>query len=83
MRELRGNVDTRLRKLAEGGYDAIVLARAGLARLGRADEGAPLDAELLSRRPARAAWRSRRAPATSAVARRRAARSPTTLRSPA
>jgi hydroxymethylbilane synthase len=35
---LRGNVDTRLRKLAEGQFDAIVLARAGLARLGRAGE---------------------------------------------
>jgi hydroxymethylbilane synthase len=42
IRELRGNVDTRLRRLAEGDYDAIVLARAGLARLGRADEGAAL-----------------------------------------
>lgn len=31
---LRGNVDTRLRKLAEGQYDAIVLAKAGLDRLG-------------------------------------------------
>ncbi len=31
---LRGNVDTRLRKLAEGHYDAIVLASAGLTRLG-------------------------------------------------
>jgi len=31
---LRGNVDTRLRKLDEGQYDAIVLACAGLARLG-------------------------------------------------
>ncbi len=40
--ELRGNVDTRLRKLAEGRYDAIVLAVAGLERLGRADEGRPL-----------------------------------------
>lgn len=35
---LRGNVDTRLRKLAQGDYDAIVLAAAGLERLGRADE---------------------------------------------
>jgi hydroxymethylbilane synthase len=35
--ELRGNVDTRLRKLAEGDCDAIVLALAGLRRLGRAD----------------------------------------------
>jgi hydroxymethylbilane synthase len=31
---LRGNLDTRLRKLDEGGYDAIVLATAGLKRLG-------------------------------------------------
>ncbi|TDP71711.1 hydroxymethylbilane synthase [Roseateles toxinivorans] len=33
---LRGNLDTRLRKLDEGGYDAIVLAAAGLMRLGLA-----------------------------------------------
>ena len=32
--EIRGNVDTRLRKLAEGAYDAIVLAKAGIDRLG-------------------------------------------------
>ncbi len=31
---LRGNLDTRLRKLDEGGFDAIVLAAAGLMRLG-------------------------------------------------
>jgi hydroxymethylbilane synthase len=36
--ELHGNVDTRLRKLAEGELDGIVLAVAGLRRLGRADE---------------------------------------------
>jgi hydroxymethylbilane synthase len=34
---LRGNVNTRLRKLDEGQYDAIVLAAAGLKRLGLAD----------------------------------------------
>jgi hydroxymethylbilane synthase len=34
---LRGNVDTRLRKLDDGHYDAIVLAAAGLRRLGWAD----------------------------------------------
>ncbi|CAM4291235.1 hydroxymethylbilane synthase [Comamonas aquatilis] len=34
---LRGNVNTRLRKLDEGQYDAIVLAAAGLMRLGMAD----------------------------------------------
>ena len=36
--ELHGNVDTRLRKLAEGELDAIVLAAAGLRRLGRVGE---------------------------------------------
>jgi hydroxymethylbilane synthase len=38
MRDIRGNVDTRLRKLHEGQYDAIVLAAAGLNRLGLASE---------------------------------------------
>jgi len=38
--ELHGNVDTRLRKLAEGELDAIVLAAAGLRRLGRESEAA-------------------------------------------
>ena len=36
--EARGNVDTRIRRLEEGRWDAIVLARAGLARLGRLEE---------------------------------------------
>ena len=35
---LRGNVDTRLRKVAEGEVDAIIVASAGLRRLGRASE---------------------------------------------
>jgi hydroxymethylbilane synthase len=34
IRPLRGNVDTRLRKLDDGHYDAIILATAGLVRLG-------------------------------------------------
>ncbi|MFZ0091226.1 MAG: hydroxymethylbilane synthase [Solirubrobacteraceae bacterium] len=43
--EVRGNVDTRLRKLAAGEVDALVLAFAGLVRLGRAPEaGAVIDA---------------------------------------
>jgi hydroxymethylbilane synthase len=45
--ELHGNVDTRLGKLAEGELDAIVLAAAGLRRLGREGEigfAIPLDA---------------------------------------
>jgi hydroxymethylbilane synthase len=45
---LRGNVDTRLRKLREGHYDAIVLAMAGLHRLGvRALHTVPFDAQTL------------------------------------
>jgi hydroxymethylbilane synthase len=45
--ELRGNVDTRLRKLAAGEVDALVLAAAGLARLGRTDVvAAPLEGEV-------------------------------------
>ena len=34
IRDLRGNVDTRLRKVESGEYDAIVLSKAGLDRLG-------------------------------------------------
>ena len=46
--ELHGNVDTRLRKLEEGGLDAIVLAAAGLRRLGReAEIGFALPAETM------------------------------------
>jgi hydroxymethylbilane synthase len=35
---VRGNVDTRIGRVAPGDLDAVVLARAGLARLGRLDE---------------------------------------------
>lgn len=35
VRGLRGNVDTRMRKVADGELDAVVLARSGLARVGR------------------------------------------------
>ncbi len=68
---LRGNLDTRLRKLDEGQYDAIILAAAGLKRLGLADrirceisaedslpaagQGA-LGIECLAGRPDVAAW---------------------------
>jgi len=45
--ELRGNVDTRLRRLADGDYDAIVLALAGLQRLGRADAATGILDELV------------------------------------
>ena len=47
-RDIRGNVDTRLRKLREGQYDAIVLAAAGLDRLGaRATHAVPFAPDAL------------------------------------
>jgi hydroxymethylbilane synthase len=53
---LRGNVDTRLRKLAEGEFDAIVLAHAGMARLGRGGEATEvLDPLLMLPAPAQGA----------------------------
>ncbi|MEZ4553104.1 MAG: hydroxymethylbilane synthase [Dehalococcoidia bacterium] len=42
VREIRGNVDTRLRRVAEGAYDGVLLAAAGLARLDRLDEATQL-----------------------------------------
>lgn len=42
---IRGNVETRLDKLHEGRVDALLLAAAGLRRLGRLGEAAPLDPE--------------------------------------
>jgi hydroxymethylbilane synthase len=50
---MRGNVGTRLRKLAEGEADALVLAMAGLSRLGMLDAAAcPLDPSVLMPAPA-------------------------------
>lgn len=48
--ELRGNVDTRLGRLEQGDYAAIILATAGLARLGR-DAGTPLAVHELTPAP--------------------------------
>jgi hydroxymethylbilane synthase len=54
--ELHGNVDTRLRKLEEDDLDAIVLAAAGLRRLGREDEiGFRLPAEQMCPAPGQGA----------------------------
>ena len=53
---LRGNVDTRLRRVADGELDAVVLAAAGLARLGRIGEATELlDPMLMLPAPAQGA----------------------------
>ncbi len=61
---LRGNVNTRLRKLDEGQYDAIILAAAGLKRLGfgAAHRGAARSRRQPARASGRARWRSNAAP---------------------
>jgi hydroxymethylbilane synthase len=51
VRDVRGNVDTRLSKLADGEYDALVLAAAGLERLGHADAGSPLPVDVFTPAP--------------------------------
>jgi hydroxymethylbilane synthase len=48
---LRGNVDTRVGKVAAGELDAVVLAAAGLRRLGLAAAAAPLDPEVFTPAP--------------------------------
>jgi hydroxymethylbilane synthase len=54
--DLRGNVDTRLQKLAAGDFDGLVLAAAGLRRLGRAEEIAfEFDPEQLTPAPGQGA----------------------------
>lgn len=53
---LRGNVDTRLRKLVEGEFDAMVIAVAGIKRLGRGDvPHEPLDTRILLPAPGQGA----------------------------
>ena len=51
VRDLRGNVDTRLRRLDEDGFAAIVLASAGLIRLGRDGVGEPIAAATMTPAP--------------------------------
>jgi hydroxymethylbilane synthase len=54
--DLRGNVDTRIRRLREGQFDAILLAMAGLTRLGRVGEVTePLDPGLMIPAPGQGA----------------------------
>lgn len=52
---LRGNVDTRLAKVASGEIDATLLAAAGLDRLGRGDVGAAIDIDVMLPAPAQGA----------------------------
>jgi hydroxymethylbilane synthase len=55
-REIRGNVDTRLRKVRDGQYDAVIVAAAGLRRLGIAfDEREALPIELCPPAPGQGA----------------------------
>lgn len=55
-RDIRGNVDTRLRKLDEGRFDAIILAYAGLERLGLAGRiSETLPAEIMTPAPGQGA----------------------------
>jgi len=51
----RGNVDTRLAKLAAGEVDATLLAAAGLDRLGRAEIGIPIPTDVMLPAPAQGA----------------------------
>ena len=52
---LRGNVDTRLARVAEGAIDATLLAAAGLDRLGRAEVGAAIAVETMLPAPSQGA----------------------------
>jgi len=52
---LRGNVDTRLGKVASGEVDATLLAAAGLDRLGRGDVGVPIPLDVMLPAPAQGA----------------------------
>ena len=51
---LRGNIDTRLGKLANGDLDAIILAAAGLIRLGKKGIGSPIPVEVMLPAPGQA-----------------------------
>ena len=52
---LRGNVDTRLARVADGTVDATLLAAAGLDRLGREGVGAPIEVDVMLPAPAQGA----------------------------
>ena len=47
LKDIRGNMNTRLSKLAAGEYDAIIMAKAGLDRLGITENVHPVDKHIL------------------------------------
>ncbi len=53
--ELRGNVDTRLGRLEAGDFDGLILAAAGLFRLGRAEEMFPMEPDEMTPAPGQGA----------------------------
>ena len=55
VKPIRGNIETRIRKISEGNYDAIVLAQAGISRLGLDVEYSPLSTEEFSPSPGQGA----------------------------
>ena len=66
VQDIRGNLDTRLRKLDQGQYDAIVLAEAGLQRLGWQDRITEvLSREIMLPAVGQAPWESKSVPRTS------------------
>lgn len=55
VRPIRGNIETRIKKISDGDYDAIVLAQAGISRLGLEVEYSPLSTEEFSPSPGQGA----------------------------
>ncbi len=55
VKPIRGNIETRIRKISEGGYDAIVLAQAGISRLGLDVKYYPLSTDEFSPSPGQGA----------------------------
>ncbi len=55
VKPIRGNIETRIRKISDGNYDAIVLAQAGISRLGLDVKYTPLSTEEFSPSPGQGA----------------------------
>ena len=55
VKPIRGNIETRIRKISEGNYDAVVLAQAGISRLGLDVKYSPLSIDDFSPSPGQGA----------------------------